>query len=397
MLQRLIRAWSRASRLVLARKIWRRPKRRDVLVFDAVGLDILLEFFGTWRPEVLHVRGEQINIPVLLASLVRPGDKAQAYFDAYIEFVKPRVIVTYIDNDIHFMSLKRRHPDVKAVIVQNGWKSFYADVFEVFHGLTPSDRARLGVDYLLTFGDVIGQEYSRHIGGKVIPVGSLKNNHVVSSGSSTPGTITFISQWHRDGFSLAGKFCPHEAFFRQVDHLILQCLVKYAEENARYLMVALRNGETSSERQLEEAYFRSIVGDNCRFSPRNGPFPSYAAVDASEVVVAVDTTLGYESIARGRKAAIFSIRSAMLGVAGLTYGWPGNYPPEGPFWTNRPDPDSFVRILDYLFAVDQDQWRADVKATGFDALMIYNPGNSLLKSIIKEELGLEPHLSPGRQ
>jgi surface carbohydrate biosynthesis protein len=387
--KRALRIWRRLGRLLLARKIWRWPKKSEVLVFDAVGVDILLQYFGDWNPAVLCIRGEEINVPILLASLLRRGSRAQDYVDIYIEYVKPKIVVTFIDNDVDFMSIRKRHPSLKTVIVQNGWKSFYSDIFEALDGLGPARRAALQVDYLLTFGQVIGDEYSRYLGCTVIPVGSVKNNHVACTQPAVPGAIAFISQWHPEGFLLAGKLCSHEAFFRQVDQLILRCLVEYASITARQLLIVPRNVEGSSERLLEEAYYCDMVGPKCCFAPRKGQFPSYAAVDAAEVVVAVDTTLGYEAIARGRKTAMFSIRSAMLGMPGLTYGWPGRFPDDGPFWTNRPDPLAFVRVLDYLFNVESSQWAKDVEATGFSSLMIYNPGNSTLKSVIKKELGLQ--------
>jgi surface carbohydrate biosynthesis protein len=65
--------------------------------------------------------------------------------------------------------------------------------------------------------------------------------------------------------------------------------------------------------------------------------------------------LAFDAIARGKKAAIFPIRGTMLGVRGWDFGWLGDFSYEGPFWTNKPDPDTFVRTLDYLFEVTDEQ------------------------------------------
>ena len=109
-----------------------------------------------------------------------------------------------------------------------------------------------------------------------------------------------------------------------------------------------------------------------------------------QVVVAVDSTLAYESIGRGKKTAIFSIRGTLLELFGRDYGWPGDFPDEGPFWTNKPDPDIFIRILDYLFEVSYNQWKKDVESTNFSSLMEYDPGNTIFKSILEKELGPPP-------
>ena len=80
----------------------------------------------------------------------------------------------------------------------------------------------------------------------------------------------------------------------------------------------------------------------------------------------------------------------MQGRVDLNYGWPADYPDEGLFWTNKPDPDIFVRILDYLFEVSDEQWRKDVEETNFSSIMEYDPKNTILQSILERELGILP-------
>jgi surface carbohydrate biosynthesis protein len=143
-------------------------------------------------------------------------------------------------------------------------------------------------------------------------------------------------------------------------------------------------------RGQEEAYFREMMDGEPEFTAPEGPYASYRAIDSAEIVVAIDSTLGYESIARGNKTAIFSIRGTLLGDLSRNYGWPEDFPDKGPFWTNKPDPDSFDRILDYLFEVDAAQWKKDVAATGFSSLMAYDPDNTTLKAIFEKELGTPP-------
>jgi surface carbohydrate biosynthesis protein len=104
--------------------------------------------------------------------------------------------------------------------------------------------------------------------------------------------------------------------------------------------------------------------------------------------VPIDSTLGYESIARGSKTATFSIRgSSSITPRMLPYGWPDDFPDVGSFWTNNPDPDKFIRILDYLFEVNDTQWREDVRVSNFSSLMVYYPGNTILKSTLEKVLG----------
>lgn len=384
---RLRLLWRFVAYVIRARKVWRWPRQRDVLIFDACNHDILLDYLKSWAPEILHVRGEQINMRVLVASLLRAGNRLDAYLDCFIERVRPRLIVTFIDNNVHFLAISRRHPAVKTLFVQNGWRGYYADIFQTLDEMDAGRRSELAVDHMLSFGTVVGAEFARYIAGAVVITGSIKNNKIPTAAARQPGMIAFVSQWQSEGFYMGDIFYTPEAFFAQADRPIVQCLAHYASRNAKRLMIIPRNVEQGDERGREEAYYRNLLGQDAEFFEPQVPYPSYQAVDAADVVVAVDTTLAYEAIARGKKTAIFSVRSTLLGIPGLTYGWPREFPAAGPFWTNDPDPDTFVRILDHLFEIDDVQWRKDLEDTDFASLMIYNPGNSILQSLLEKELG----------
>ena len=358
------------------------------MIFDACNQDVLLECLQSWNPEILHVRGEQVNMRILMKSFPKMG-KSKTYVDCFIKRVRPRLAVTFVDNNMEFYSLSVRHRNIKTVFVQNGLRAYYSDVFERIARVNPS-KNYFKVDYMMAFGSCIGAEYAKHIQGTIVPMGSLKNNSVPRTQAINKGMIAFVSQWHKDGLYIDGKFYTQGDYFGQIDSLIVKCLVLYAKEKNKQLVIIPRNSNHGDLRSEEETYFHELAGQECEFLELQGRYPSYQMIDAAEIVVTVDSTLGYESIARGTKTAVFAIRGTLLCIKGRTYGWPGDFPEEGPFWTNRPDPDTFVRILDYLFQVGAVQWEKDVEKTNFSSIMIYNPGNSIFKSILEKELGAAP-------
>jgi surface carbohydrate biosynthesis protein len=369
-----------------SKKCWSWPKQSQILIFDSCNHQILMEYIRPWHPEILHVRGEKINLPVLFSSLFMRGKKADNYKDCFIKKVQPQLIITFIDNNLSFYEISLRHSNIKTLFIQNGWRGYYADIFETLSKLNDNQLSKLKVDYMLTFGPLIGNEYARYVQGTTIPAGSIKNNQVSHTRVVNPGIIAFISQWYKDGFYMNDIFYSQEDFFRNADFPIIQTLDYYAKTNQKKLMIIPRNLKQGELRDQEEAYFRELIGHDFEFLEPNGIYQTYEALDSAEVIVTVDSTLGYESIARGNKTAIFSVRSNLLGVVGLTYGWPGVYPEEGLFWTNNPKKDSFMKILDYLFKVDNIQWKKDVEDAKFFELMTYNAGNTILKSILEKEL-----------
>lgn len=352
-----------------------------------------MEYLRPWNPEVLHVRGEQINIPVLIASVFGHGRGSESYVDCFIGRVRPRLVVTFIDNNLAFYSIASRHKNVRTLFVQNGTRGHYLDIFEIL-GRTGLPRSPLKVDYMMTFGKRIGLEYAKHIQGAVVPMGSLVNNTVPRRHSPRSGVIGFVSQYRTtEGFTMAGRFFSRQVFFERADECVLRFLRKYAVDHGKRLSVITYCDVCGDEKELmqEKRYYQDMLGGACDFLKSGDLYAtSYDSADSVEVVVTIDSTLGYECASRGNKTAIFSIRSKILDLSGFTYGWPETYPDEGPFWTNLPDAEVFGRILDHLFAIDAEQWRAELADNGFTDVMAYDPGNGILQRILTKELGNPP-------
>jgi surface carbohydrate biosynthesis protein len=387
------KTWNIFKYFIRAKPVWKWPQQSDVLIFDPAGHEVLLEYLKPWRPEMLHVRGEVINIGVLLKSFLRSGSRIEAYVDCFIDAVCPRLIVTYIDNNKHFYSISQRHLYVKTMFVQNGVRSCCFDIFRYLDSLDSETLNTFSVDHMLVFGSHIGEKYTRYFKGNITPIGSIKNNFVSKGGLPQPGVITFVSQWRKGlPFSQNGIFYTHEEIIEQPDRLVVQLLGSYAKNNNKRLKIILKT-EQNTLVSLEKAYFKNILGYEPDFQKKQGPYSSYGFLDSSEVVVTIESTLGYESIARGNKTAIFSIRGTLCKISGWTFGWPADFPDEGLFWTNKPDPDSFVRILDYLFEVTDEQWQKDLKSTKYSSIMEYDPENTILQSIFEKELGASPKLA----
>ena len=100
----------------------------------------------------------------------------------------------------------------------------------------------------------------------------------------------------------------------------------------------------------------------------------------------IDSTLLYESLARGNRTAFFSFRSKKLEAPGSTFGWPGVYGDEGLFWSNNDNVNAFQRILNYLFEVSDEEWSLELKKFNVNRLMAIDKGNSKLISLIDKVL-----------
>ena len=141
--------------------------------------------------------------------------------------------------------------------------------------------------------------------------------------------------------------------------------------------------------QKEMDYYIELIGkDNFEYLEFDDKYSSYKALSVSEVALTLDSTLGYESALRKTKTAFFSVRSDLLKIPGLTYGWPAKTGDFGDFWTNKADEKLYNDLLDRLFAMSSSEWDNLLKENDYDQILCHDPGNKKLAEILKKELNL---------
>ena len=102
-------------------------------------------------------------------------------------------------------------------------------------------------------------------------------------------------------------------------------------------------------------------------------------------MVFIDSTLGYESICRGKKTAALSCRGASLLSVSANFGWPTELPNNGPFWTNDQDETQFQRVMDYLNTVSDQEWEQTCQKYT-NKLMDFDPGNTRFVALLDQLL-----------
>jgi surface carbohydrate biosynthesis protein len=369
-------------------KIWGRPNNADILIYDACNAEVLRPYLAAYRLEILHLRGESINglclFRAMLAAEFWRSDPIQAYVDAFIRIVKPKLILTYIDNDPGFYTISNRFENVTTMFVQNGTRGEVGDVFSY---LKPSDRYH--VDYMLVHGMAIGQHYKRFVSGHILPIGSAKNNIVGKYGKPAPRTMLFISQYSPKPvgdtpflFESDGKPIYWNDFY-YTDISVVTFLGKWCRENEWKLIVCGRDFRPIGP---EKEFFSHLLRlCNWEYIPRSDVFASYRLIDSSELVVSIDSTLGYEALARGKRTAVLSCRGWPKNRHPFRFGWPEKMPHSGLFWTNDFNLKEFRRILDYLRMVTDFEWEHDRKRA-MEHLMVYDFENTQFSSTVREIL-----------
>lgn len=365
-----------------AKIIWRKPRPAKVLIYDRSGSALILEYVHKNYVEIIDIRGESINLYVLIKCVASFNISSLEYVNKYIACVKPAVVITFIDNSKTFYKIKNSHPTITTVFLQNGRRTKSRDIFGVLEKELP--LTRYDVDYMLTFGRAVGNKYSEYINGKVLPVGSIKNNFVVNANCLKRKSIVFISQFRPPTTAPfvflhdSNRWSSWEEFYSAEIRLLPFILKFCTKENFSF-----RVAGAMSNHKLELEILTSILGrEGWEYSPRFGVYDSYQKVDCSEIVVGVDSTLANEALARGKKTGVFSIRKDILHEPSEGFGWPAPLPDSGPFWTNHADEREFKRVLDYLTTVSDVDWEK-TRQQYVPNLIEYDPGNTRFIALLQ--------------
>lgn len=288
--------------------LWQRPKPVELIIWDEVGSQFLLAALNPTSHHIIRVRSSSIYLHpfIVWGMLIGALTKRNTRYEVVIELFKPKVVVTFIDNDPTFHRLASRYSDVRFVAIQNGGRQGMSD-----EPLPIGPPATYDSEYFC-FGQneidsykVIGYQFK-----KMEAVGSLKNALFMQvMRDSTEGLyaserydIVLISQFRR-GIS---EPSPLLALVEYKE--VVSFLYSYLESRPRLrVSVALVSNSDDPDHDAELLFHREGLGDTAILVPRSGDLMSgYLLTQQSDVVVAASSTLGFESLARGRKTLLCS-------------------------------------------------------------------------------------------
>jgi surface carbohydrate biosynthesis protein len=389
----------RIQRLSARKIIWSRPRRRPVLLIDPSGIDILSQFIAIEDIQILDL--EETNVWIFIQTILRMQLSTTAYVVAYIEMIQPKVVITFIDNDVNFYKLKSLCPQTKFVSIQNGLRADYSGALAggFFEKLSVAlNENKLSSDYLCVFGSASATQLINYIKTDTITVGSLKNNLFAASANKRDAVsdVVFISQY--PPFSVYevsrrvyfGKGSISILDFYRIESTVAKLVAEYCSTNHLSFKVCGKRNSVDSD---EQKFFADSIGLlPWSYEPKGSTYSTYEIADAAKIIVSIDSAVGQEFLARGKRVAFMSGRTQSADSVGLAqirdtnFGYPLDLPANGNFWTNQATATELTRILDYLQAVTDKEWATEI-APYNESLMAYQPGNPVFKKLLLD-LGL---------
>ena len=348
------------------KRVWRKPPRADLLIIDRGTASPLDEMFAHHNPHIMEIRGESVNMLVLLRALPKIRLGIVAYLEAYIDFVKPKLILSRTDNNHTLWQLKRRHNVAyKVALIQNGWR-FPGTENSKAIGMSESDN----VDLYFSVGSATPSAYSFSSPKFFCEVGSLYLNEVPrpKKENRSDNEVLFVS------------------VFRSKTSSVVQGLYEYGGlESAmtkRQMPISIICQSRSESDQIKEEEFYGTAMPNIhkKFLRRDSRLSSYRWFTDRNILINDLSTLGYEAFAVGVRVGFVSIQQRWRVPA--RFGKPLEFGEKGPFWTNDPSEEEIGRILDYLLNVSDEQWERD---SGWirDQLMVHDYGNTKIRAYVE--------------
>ena len=349
-----------------------------IVIYDKY-TDIVADFLKPEKYYVLETNFKSINLRILIKSLIIYNFKWKPifYLITFISELSPSYIITFVDNDVKFWTLKKYIKNIKTVFIQNGTRD---DFLDTFSSLNLKDCDSYRVDKMFVFSEVMGNEYKKYITGDAHPIGSFRNNSFKIDKKATNNGITFISSYTPQWKIFAqNKKLPD---FIGQEKNIFSLLCKISSEKKIKLSV-LGKQKNFSSMELEKKFYKEIETNFIYIPLKEEKGGSYKRIDESKIVVSVESTMGYESLARGKRTAFLSIRSQDKKNKSYNFGWPHKFEDTGPFWTNFYDEIYIRKIIDYLLNISDKEWMLET-TKHLNKIMLYDSGNQIFKKFIKE-------------
>lgn len=362
------------------------PKEKKILIYDSDSHFHLKNFFNKKNIELFDVRhltrkNQKINVKIIFYLLINLKLSKENYIKRYFQIVNPKLIITSIDNNKKFYSLKNLFKKAKYISVQNALRTTKNDIFAELNELK-KNKKKYRCDYICTFNKDFGKLYKSFCSTKILCTGSiLSNNNKLTKKNKIKYQILYISTYRKgsdEDIFLKDPLTTNKQYRRKEIKLI-KIISTFAKTNKLALHVL---GAKSSYAKEEKEFFTSIIGyKNYNYIPRTINRNSYKIVDQADLIFSTDSTLGYEAASRGNKVFFFFVRPNKRRLNSSKFGWPVKKKNKGNFWTDKVNYDEIIRIKCFF----DNKNSSDIKKEMKD-VMTYKKNNLELKKLIKSIL-----------
>jgi len=338
------------------------PKKEKIMIFDRNSHSII-DIFNIKKYYILDTRKESFYILFFFWKLFKilKNKKLtlyQSYLIEVIKFIKPKVILNFIDNNFFFFLIKNYlHFNCLLVCFQ--------------HSSRLAGEQKLIKNPCIDYFFSINND-SKKVFKNAIPIGSIKNNiFKLHQSKKNIKVITFISQFRRNINHLHNLKSAPKFYFNKYKNLrskenifnifysteikLIPQIIEYCKNKNFNLEIITSSPEGTYDLAEEIKFFEKLINNgfkNYKFLIKKNWKSSYFYLNKKNIIICVDSTLGLEALKQKIKVFFFTRE--------YLYEW---YNPikkyknlKNKIWTNKIEKNNTFKILDYLYSFDRKKW-----------------------------------------
>jgi len=389
--------------------IWTKPKPVDILIYDENMSEFIIPYLTKYKIKIIYTRLEKIYLYILFKLIKRFSLKNLLfnYTKIFIELTKPKIVITATDNDINFYKLKMGIQSIKfiTIAIQNGHRSpAYPGILNYY---AEHEKNKMASDYILCFFSELKKIYEKKIQCKAIAIGSFLNNinyqKKIYRKERCIQNLFWISQYRyrkpeenifyennltenqkknfknqsaEEHMKLETKVLPIIYKFCKNNNIKFNILSSYKKNNEKYIVE-------------EKNFYHKIINDSywtMNENKKQNRIDSYKILlEEADIVAHVDSTLGYESLARGIKTISITAKKSLYTNIPCQFSWPSKFNYKGPIWTNSDNRDEILRLLNFIYSVSNQDW-VDYVNSIKDKIIQTDKDNKIFSNLIKKLL-----------
>tara|TARA_Y100000816_G_C26093488_1_gene578215 strand:- start:1137 stop:2285 length:1149 start_codon:yes stop_codon:yes gene_type:complete len=312
--------------------------------------------------QIEYLYRDEINIFIGIITLLKIcfyNDKNFLinYILTFAALKKSKIFITDHDNYPQFYRFKNYNSALKIILIQNGTRSYYGDVFWKIRNLKKNDFI---VDDFIVFNQSIKEKYQKYVKSNYHILGSYRLCNIldkkIKKKKKYKNSLVYISQ-HRHFLDRKNKFDLPEI-------RIVKFLDEYCFKKKLNLYINFYNKKNSFNLIKEKNFYKKeIKYSKKNFLINNNSLESYQNVLNFDLIITCDSTMGYETLSVKKKTVFLSIRKGKH-LEGSKFGWPGNFKKEGFFWSNTFSKTLFEKKLGKVINCKKSLWKKKLAKFG---------------------------------
>ena len=157
---------------------WRKPKKKEIIIYDKARTKVIEKYLDKKDYVILNVRyknNNSINFYIIFKILLKFKLNIKTYKNELINEISPKFVISMIDNNHGFYTLKKTFPNIKFIMIQFAWRQNVERIIPI-EFQNKKNEINSYVDYFIVFNETIKKEFQKYIKANYLTYGSFTSN-----------------------------------------------------------------------------------------------------------------------------------------------------------------------------------------------------------------------------